>query len=173
MYVLRAHSLQNSHNSSATVRLKWDSKSYHDVVRSQDGGNAVAEDRFLRQFPPLTRPELEVFPLTVWDNDASPRCELWYLPNALLPHRQVRHSPKGTLRLETDLLQRAVIDVLSVLDEVLEKRGPRAGPRGWRDSEQYFRDPEFCKDFSAGVLNLAFAWQMQGHEVSQLYYSAN
>lgn len=74
-------------NSSATVRLRWDSKSYHDVVRSQDGGNPVAEERFRRQYAPLDRPDLEILPSTTWDNTG--RCELWYLPQAILESRQV------------------------------------------------------------------------------------
>lgn len=58
------------------------------------------------------------------------------------------------------------MDLVSMLNELLDKRGPRTGRGSWRDSEQYFRDQEFCKEFSAGVLNLAIAWQMQGHEAS-------
>lgn len=62
--------------------------------------------------------------------------------------------------------QGIVRDIVSELNSLLAKRGPRDGKSGWRDSEEYFRDPALCKEFAAGVLNLAVAWQMQGHEVS-------
>ena len=61
--------------------------------------------------------------------------------------------------------QKIIRGLVAGLNDVLAKRGPRSGRGSWRESEQYFRDPEFCDEFAAGVLNLAVAWQMQGHEV--------
>ncbi|KZV69451.1 hypothetical protein PENSPDRAFT_686426 [Peniophora sp. CONT] len=145
MFELRHLAGQMALAMDRQFKLRWDTKSYHDVVKSQDGGDEKAEERFRRQFPTLDRPDLEIDPLTVWDITTSG--ELWYIPNAITEEREY------LIRM-----------LVQELNAVLAKHGHHAGSGSWRDSEQYFRDPEFCREFASGVLNLSLAWQMQGHE---------
>ncbi|VDC02241.1 unnamed protein product [Peniophora sp. CBMAI 1063] len=125
--------------------LSYDTKTYHDVVRSQKGNNTKAEARFKRQFSTLDQPDLQVLPFTVWD--ITGRAELWSISHAI-----------------TEELEAVIRQLVTHLRFVLTQRGPRNGSKKWRDMEQYFRHPEFCKEFASGVLDLSAAWQMQGHE---------
>lgn len=65
--------------------------------------------------------------------------------------------------------QAVIRQLVTRLRYVLTQRGPREGSTKWRDMEQYFRHPDFCKEFSSGVLDLSVAWQMQGHEVRDAF----
>lgn len=65
----------------------WDSKTYHDVTRTQNGSNPVREQEFREQFRPLNPGETIRDPCTCLDRVG--RVEVLFLPDALSHQRQV------------------------------------------------------------------------------------
>lgn len=75
--------------------LTWAASAYDDSVRGQDGGNPTFESRLREQYP--TDQVIETLPATIVDNSGI--VQMYYVPGALLPERQVR-SDRLPLRLQ-------------------------------------------------------------------------
>ena len=162
-------------------RVPWSNRDYAAAVKGQNGRNPDAEDRLKKNFPPL---KISVCTPSVIE-DSEGQAIAYYLPNALLAHRQVRATPLIQSHVLISV-QAAIADSMRTLAPTLAEQWPRnvtrapgsAGKHGpakrgsarmnegaWRNSAKLFLAEHLCPLFGRGNVTASPAWHSQGHTV--------